>query len=45
LSDRQKSVVCEKLAVNESRLLDGANEYLQILDLCATMMTQIAKGA
>lgn len=45
MSDRQKSFICEKLAVNESRLLDGANEYLQILDLCSTMMTQVAKGA
>jgi hypothetical protein len=33
------------LAANESRLLDGANEYLQVLDLCSLMMTQIAKGA
>ena len=45
MSDRQKSFVCEKLAANESRLLDGANEYLQVLDLCSLMMTQIAKGA
>ena len=43
-SDSQKSSVCERLAVNESRLLDGANEYLQILDLCSVIMTQMAKG-
>jgi hypothetical protein len=30
LSDRQKSMICERLAVNESRLLDGANEFLQV---------------
>jgi len=42
LSDSQKSVICETLAVNESRLLDGANEYLQVMDLCSVMMKQIA---
>jgi len=42
LDDGQKSVVSEVLAVNESRLLDGANEYLQIIDLCSIMMKQMA---
>ena len=45
LSDLQKSVICEKLAVCSSRLLDGANEYLQLLDLCSTMMNQVAIAA
>ena len=33
MSDRQKSFISEKLAVNESRLLDGANEYIQVIDI------------
>lgn len=45
LSDRQKSVVCETLAVNEYRLLDGANEYLQLMDLCSVLMKTLAQGA
>ena len=45
LSDRQKSAVCEALAVNEFRLLDGASEYLQLVDLCAVLMKTIADGA
>ena len=44
-SDLQKSVICEKLAVCSSRLLDGANEYLQLLDLCSTMMNQVSIAA
>ena len=44
LSDRQKSKVCEALAVNEFRLLDGASEYLQLVDLCAILMKTIADG-
>jgi len=42
MDDGQKSAVAEVLAVNESRLLDGANEYLQIIDLCSIMMKQMA---
>ena len=45
MSDRQKSAVCEALAVNEFRLLDGASEYLQLVDLCAVLMKTIADGA
>lgn len=43
-SDKQKSVICEKLAVCEHRLLDGADEYLQIMDLCNTIMVQVCKA-
>ena len=39
------SAVCEALAVNEFRLLDGASEYLQLVDLCAVLMKTIADGA
>lgn len=45
MSDRQKSQVCETLAVNEYRLLDGANEYLQLMDLCSILMKTMAQGA
>ena len=45
LSDRQKSVVCEMLAVNEARLLDGASEELQLMDLCSVLMKTLADGA
>ena len=45
LSDNQKSTICEKLAVVESRLLDGANETLQILDMATLLMNQFTKGA
>ena len=44
-SDLQKSVMCEKLAVCSSRLLEGANEYLQLVDMCSTIMNQIASPA
>merc|ERR1712038_1351551 len=30
LTDHQKSSICEKLAIAEARLIDGANEYLQL---------------
>lgn len=45
LSDGQKSQICEALAVSESRLLEGANEYLQLVDVASTMMSTFAKGA
>jgi replication factor C subunit 2/4 len=38
LSDLQKSTVCEALAVAENCLVDGASEYLQLLDVCAILM-------
>ena len=44
-SDLQKSVMVEKMAVCSSRLLDGANEYLQLMDLCSTMINEMAKAA
>ncbi len=39
LSDTSKAAVCEALSVNEARLLDGANEYLQLMDLATVIMT------
>lgn len=44
LSDGQKAAVCEALAVNEARLLDGANEYLQLMDLATVLMQPKAAG-
>ncbi|GFR07576.1 replication factor C subunit 4 [Trichonephila clavata] len=41
LNDKQKSVICEKIAVCDKRLLDGGDEYLQLMDLCCTIMQQI----
>ena len=38
LSDKQKSVVCHKMAVVDARLQEGADEQLQLNDLCATMV-------
>merc|ERR1712088_949637 len=45
LSDLQKSIICEKLAVCSSSLLEGANEYLQMVDLCSTIMKTYATAA
>ena len=45
LSDVQKSVMCEELAICSSRLLEGANEYLQLVDLCSTIMSQLNANA
>ena len=42
LNDKQKSVICESLAVAESCLLDGANEYLQMLNVASVLMKALA---
>ncbi|KAG8236508.1 hypothetical protein J437_LFUL013345 [Ladona fulva] len=41
LSRMQKVALCEKLAICLMRLQDGADEYLQLMDACGTMMTVI----
>jgi replication factor C subunit 2/4 len=38
LNDDQKATICEQVAINEARLLDGANEYLQLMDLAVVIM-------
>lgn len=43
-TDNQKSAICEKLAVSEGRLLDGASEYLQMLDIVSFIMNQLSKS-
>ncbi|XP_070538431.1 replication factor C subunit 4-like [Ptychodera flava] len=44
ISDKQKSAIAERLAVIDKRLSDGAEEYLQIMDLCTLMMQQFCHG-
>ncbi|ELU11749.1 hypothetical protein CAPTEDRAFT_223108 [Capitella teleta] len=44
LSDAQKSVIFEKLAIVDKRLMDGADEFLQIMDLCSLIMNQVCKN-
>lgn len=44
LSDKQKSIICEELAIGESRLLSGANEYLQLLNLAVAYMQTLMNG-
>jgi len=42
LTDVQKSKICEKLAICDHRLMEGANEFLQILDLCSSISHYVA---
>lgn len=39
LNDTQKSKICEKIAVCSWRLQDGASEFLQLMDLCYTIIS------
>ncbi|XP_054160367.1 replication factor C subunit 4-like [Oppia nitens] len=41
LSDKQKSIISERIAFNDKRLLDGADEFLQILDIGAIVLKTI----
>lgn len=41
LGDNQKSVIFEKIAVVDKCLMDGADEYLQMMALCTVIMQQI----
>uniref|UniRef100_A0A673JP31 AAA+ ATPase domain-containing protein n=1 Tax=Sinocyclocheilus rhinocerous TaxID=307959 RepID=A0A673JP31_9TELE len=40
LSDKQKSVITQKMAEVDKCLADGADEYLQLLSLCSVIMQQ-----
>ncbi|KAK3095174.1 hypothetical protein FSP39_011045 [Pinctada imbricata] len=42
LGDKQKSVICEKLAVVDKCLMDGADEYIQLMALLSIMMKQMS---
>lgn len=44
LTDSQKSVICEKLAVSEHCLLEGGDEYLQIMSVATTIMKVLSQG-
>ena len=44
LSDKQKCVIMEQISVTDKCLLDGADEYLQILSLGTVIMTQFCKA-
>ncbi|XP_030647808.1 replication factor C subunit 4 [Chanos chanos] len=43
LSDKQKSVIAEKMAELDKCLADGADEYLQMMGLCSVIMQQAAQ--
>ncbi|XP_019358912.1 PREDICTED: replication factor C subunit 4 [Gavialis gangeticus] len=45
LSDKQKSTIAEKLADVDKCLADGADEYLQLISLCAIMMQQLTQNS
>lgn len=44
LTDKQKSAVCEKMGMVDKCLMDGADEYLQLMSLLSTLMKQICHG-
>ncbi|ROI15602.1 Replication factor C subunit 4 [Anabarilius grahami] len=44
LSDKQKSVIAEKMGEVDKCLSDGADEYLQLLSLCSVIMQQAAQN-
>jgi len=41
LSENHKSLISEQIALNDKRLLDGADEYLQILDIGSVILKNI----
>ncbi|KFQ55727.1 Replication factor C subunit 4, partial [Pelecanus crispus] len=43
-SDKEKSVIVEKLAEVDKCLADGADEYLQLMGLCALVMQQLTQN-
>ncbi|XP_072722718.1 replication factor C subunit 4 isoform X3 [Ciconia boyciana] len=43
-SDKQKSAIVEKLAEVDKCLADGADEYLQLMSLCALVMQQLTQN-
>ncbi|XP_009893626.1 PREDICTED: replication factor C subunit 4 [Charadrius vociferus] len=43
-SDKQKSAIVEKLAEVDKCLADGADEYLQLVSLCALVMQQLTQN-
>lgn len=43
LNDKQKSVIMEKMAIVDKCLMDGADEFLQLMALCSITMQQICQ--
>jgi replication factor C subunit 2/4 len=44
LTDSQKSAICEKLAAFDHCLLEGADEYLQIMSMATTILKVLRQG-
>ena len=40
IKDSKKAVIFEKIAEIDNNLMEGADEYLQLLDLAVTLMRQ-----
>jgi len=45
LTDNQKSLLAERFAVAEHKLIEGADEYLQLLDVTSFIMETLARAA
>lgn len=41
IKDARKAIIFEKIAEIDNNLMEGADEYLQLLDLCVTIMKQM----
>jgi len=44
MNDKQKSVVCEALGAGDKCLADGADEYLQLMSVCCTIMQTLCRS-
>ncbi|XP_066476681.1 replication factor C subunit 4 [Tiliqua scincoides] len=44
LSDQQKSIIAEKLAEADKCLVDGSDEFLQLISVCAVVMEQLTQN-
>ncbi|KAK2719598.1 replication factor C subunit 4-like [Artemia franciscana] len=44
ITDKQKAMICERLALSDFRLADGADEYLQMLDIGCTIMKALCEA-
>lgn len=41
IKDAKKAIIFEKIADIDNNLMEGSDEYLQLLDLCVTLMKQM----
>ncbi|CAF5184139.1 unnamed protein product [Rotaria magnacalcarata] len=44
LGNEQKGIIFEKAAIVDGCLLDGADEYLQLMDFLCTVMHQLCRS-